>query len=67
MKEIHAKLSMWARLYRRWEGMDPVLRGKAPAAGEGGTGISAMEVELRAMQAKADVASDDARAESGNR
>jgi hypothetical protein len=58
MEEKNEKLSMWARLYKRWGQLDADPR-KAPADGEAETGISAMEVELRALRAKADVASPD--------
>lgn len=65
MKEMNEKLSMWARLYKRWEQVDPDPHCRPPTFGESGTGMSAMEVELRALQAKADVGADDLRAAPG--
>ena len=62
MKEMNEKPSMWARLYKRWEQTDSDTGRKRPTFGEVGAGMSAMEVELRALQAKAEVGADVHRA-----
>jgi hypothetical protein len=59
MEQKNEKLSVWARLYKRWEQLDADRRCKPPGAGEVGTGMCAMEVELRALGAKAEVGSAD--------
>jgi hypothetical protein len=56
MKEIAQKVSMWTRLHRRWEKIESDLRLKTPTPEEPSSGMCAMQVELRAMRAKADIA-----------
>jgi hypothetical protein len=61
MRDLHPKLSVWEKLHRHWEHRhsqpDAATAGVPPAGGEH---LCAMEVELRAMNAKADTAFDDA-------
>jgi hypothetical protein len=63
MNGINEKVSTWAKLYKRWErweGMESDRRSsKAPTFGQAGAAMCAMEVELRALRAKADTAPDD--------
>jgi hypothetical protein len=65
MSEINENVSMWAKLYKRWEKVESDLRsiGARPRS-EPGTHMSAMEVELRALGAKVDTAFNDATAAS---
>lgn len=61
MRDLHLKLSVWEKLHRHWEQRHSQF--DADAASElpaGGQHLCAMEVELRAMNAKADTAFDDA-------
>jgi hypothetical protein len=61
VSEINENVSIWARLYKRWEKAEPDLRSvsTSPAA-EVRTQISAMEVELRALGARVDTAFNEA-------
>jgi len=56
MNDLHDKVSVWERLRRPWEHHPP----DRPAARPAGGGLSAMEVELRAMRARPDPAYGDA-------
>lgn len=61
MTDLHQKLSTWAKLYRRLDPRHPNANfadDHAPRANE--RQMCAMEVELRAMKAKADTSFDDA-------
>lgn len=61
MTDLHQKLSAWAKFYRRSEPREPnaAFSGdRAPRAGD--RQMCAMEVELRAMKAKADTSFDNA-------
>ncbi|HEX9718706.1 MAG TPA: hypothetical protein VGA59_03170 [Ramlibacter sp.] len=61
MNEINEKVSMWAKLHKRWEKVESDLRSvKTLPAREVGVNISAMEVELRALRAKVDTAFNEA-------
>lgn len=55
MNEINEKVSAWTRLYKRWDKTETDRRPtQAPTFGQVGARMCAMEVELRAMRAKAD-------------
>ena len=57
MSEIHEKVSTWAKLRKCWEKMESDRRSsKASTLAQVGTGMCAMEVELRALRAKAEIA-----------
>jgi hypothetical protein len=61
MTDLHQKLSAWARRYKRWDPRETdsgCSEDRAPRASE--RQMCAMEVELRAMNAKADTSFDDA-------
>jgi hypothetical protein len=61
MSEINEHVSMWARLYRRWEKVESDLRSIGTRTGaDAGTDTTAMEVELRAMGARVDTAFNEA-------
>jgi hypothetical protein len=68
MSEIHENVSIWAKLYKRWEKVESDLRsiGTRPAS-ESGTHMSAMEIELRALGAKVDIAFNEASGVSHNK
>lgn len=53
---LYAKASVWEKLRRPWEHHQPDL----PAAHPASSGLSAMDVELRAMRARPDPAYGDA-------
>jgi hypothetical protein len=62
MNEINEKVSTWTRLCKRWEKMESNRASRssqAPTFAQAGAGMCAMEVELRAMRAKADTAPDN--------
>jgi hypothetical protein len=61
MSELDENVSMWARLYKRWEKMESDLgwTGTRPAA-QVATPLSAMEIELRALRARVDTAFNEA-------
>jgi len=68
MSEIHEKLSIWAKLHKQWTTMESGLRSmNKDRANAASPEISAMEVELRALRAKVDVAFDAASAAVHNR
>ena len=61
MRDLHQKLSVWEKLHRHWEQRHSQFdAAAADAPPSGGEHLCAMEVELRAMNAKADTAFDDA-------
>ena len=53
MNEMRENVSIWAKLYKTWEKLESDFRfARTPAKDELGTGIRAMEIELRALRAK---------------
>lgn len=59
MRDLHQKLSVWEKLYKRWDPREPQADSiGTPRAND--RQMCAMEVELRAMNAKADTSFDDA-------
>jgi hypothetical protein len=60
MTDLHQKLAAWAKLCKRWDPRerDSGCTDRAPRADD--SHMCAMEVELRAMNAKADTSFDDA-------
>lgn len=63
MRDLHQKLSVWEKLYQRWEHREPHAQftgAGAPNASANDRQMCAMEVELRAMNAKADASFDAA-------
>jgi hypothetical protein len=63
MSEINEHVSIWAKLYKRWEKVESDLRSSGTRPGsEADAPMSAMEVELRALGARVDTAFNDATA-----
>lgn len=61
MSELKENVSMWARLYKRWEKMESDLGWAGTrSAAEVDSPVSAMEVELRALGARVDTAFNEA-------
>ena len=56
MSELHHKVSVWDKLRRPWD-HHPAERGETHPAADG---LSAMDIELRAMRARPDPAYGDA-------
>jgi hypothetical protein len=58
MRDLHPKLSVWEKLYTRWEHRqsNSSCASEMRAGGAAGERLNAMEIELRAMNARADSA-----------